>query len=206
MKRIVSTCLLMLACAALLLSSFRTSEPVTYMIHYKSRVTEFRHAQEELLNLIRNTQEFSPSNIARIQQSINENRLHLKTIDFWLRYLEPISYRKINGPLPVEWETEVFEKYEAPYRRDGAGLSLVEIYLHEKEIRKDSLETLIKTSFETSNVFLADSITQNLRTHQHFFLANRLWLLNLAAIYTTGFECPNQENIIHRMVRSGPLG
>jgi len=37
-------------------------------------------------------------------------RLKLKGIDFWLRYLDPIAYKKINGPLPVEWETEVFEK------------------------------------------------------------------------------------------------
>jgi len=29
-----------------------------------------------------------------------------------------------------------------------------------------------------------------------FFLCNRLYLLNLAAIYTTGFECPGNDNII----------
>ena len=52
-------------------------------------------------------------------EKIRENRLKLKEIDFWLRYLEPVAYKKINGPLPVEWETEVFEKWEAPYKRDG---------------------------------------------------------------------------------------
>jgi cytochrome c peroxidase len=47
----------------------------------------------------------------------------MKAIDFWLRYIEPTLYKKINGPLPVEWETEVFEKYEKPYRREGDGFT-----------------------------------------------------------------------------------
>ena len=44
--------------------------------------------------------------------------------------------------------------------------------------------------------FEADSITSQLDTYHHFFLANRLYLLNLAAIYTTGFECPDTGDII----------
>ena len=67
----------------------------------------------------------------------------MKSLDFWFRYLEPEAYRKINGPLPVEWENEVFEKFEPPYRREGAGLSLAEKYLDEKTIDKDSLGALI---------------------------------------------------------------
>ena len=44
--------------------------------------------------------------------------------------------------------------------------------------------------------FEADSITSQLNSYNHFFLANRLFLLNLAAIYTTGFECPDTSDII----------
>ena len=36
----------------------------------------------------------------------------------------------------MEWETEVFEKYEAPYKREGAGLTLAEQYLGENKIIK----------------------------------------------------------------------
>ena len=47
---------------------------------------------------------------------------------------------------------------------------------------------------------MADSITRNLNTHHHFFLANRMFLLNLAAIYTTGFECPDTSRIIPELL------
>ena len=46
----------------------------------------------------------------RVLNYLNETRIYVKNADFWLRYLEPIVYKKINGPLPVEWENEVFEK------------------------------------------------------------------------------------------------
>jgi len=123
-------------------------------------------------------------------------RLKLKGIDFWLRYLDPIAYKKINGPLPVEWETEVFEKWEKPYKRDGAGLTLAELYLEEDDINRDTLLELVQLSINVIPTFLADSITQQLATYHHFFLTNRMFLMNLAAIYTTGFECPNTKNII----------
>ena len=35
-----------------------------------------------------------------------------------------------------------------------------------------------------------------LKDYHHFYLCNRLFLLNLAAIYTTGFECPDPKNVI----------
>jgi cytochrome c peroxidase len=117
-------------------------------------------------------------------------------MDFWFRYLEPISYKKINGPLPVEWETEVFEKFEKPYKREGAGLTLALLYLDESSIKKDHLIELIQASLNATQTFYADSITNELKTYHHFFLCNRLFLLNLAAIYTTGFECPDTAQII----------
>ena len=122
--------------------------------------------------------------------------MRLKNIDFWLRYFEPNAYRKLNGPLPVEWENEVFEKFEPPYRREGAGLSLAELSLDQTPLIKDSLIQLVKKSEEAIKTFEADSITGQLNSYSHFFLANRLFLLNLAAIYTTGFECPDTNHVI----------
>jgi len=131
-----------------------------------------------------------------IKHDMESARLKLKSVDFWLRYFEPVAYKKINGPLPVEWENEVFEKFEKPYKREGAGLSLAELYLNTKGFTKDSLLHLVQLSVDATKTFMADSITRQLDTFDHFFLCNRLYLLNLAAIYTTGFECPGNDNII----------
>lgn len=131
-----------------------------------------------------------------IHKRIGHARNTLKKMDFWLRYLEPVSYKKLNGPLPVEWETEVFEKFEKPYKRYGAGLTLAALYLKEDKPEKDSVLSLFQESILATQVFAEDSITHNLKTFDHFYLCNRLFLLNLAAIYTTGFECPDAEMIV----------
>ncbi len=110
--------------------------------------------------------------------------------------MEPIVYKKINGPLPVEWETEVFEKFEKPYKREGSGLSLAILYLNEEDANKDSLASLIKNSIAATETYGADSITSEFKFFSNFYLCNRLFLLNLAAIYTTGFECPDTNRII----------
>ncbi len=105
---------------------------------YLHRVTTLDSSLQQLRRFIQS----NPSNIietAALKQRIALARLELKKADFWLRYLEPLSYKKINGPLPVEWENEVFEKFEHPYRREGAGLSLAELYLNEWQINKDTL-------------------------------------------------------------------
>ena len=57
-------------------------------------------------------------------------------------------------------------------------------------------EKMLLLSLTAMQVYKADSITENLATFDHFFLCNRLFLLNLAAIYTTGFECPDNDSII----------
>jgi len=171
-----------------------------YIQHYLAKVSEFNESQGELLRSIQKSDLDDQSEIKKVREQIHLSRLKLKDIDFWLRYLEPIAYKKINGPLPVEWETEVFEKFENPYKRDGAGLTLAELYLDEKIIVKDTLIALIESSKTATQVFLADSITQNLTSHHSFFLANRLFLLNLAAIYTTGFECPDTSKIIPELI------
>jgi cytochrome c peroxidase len=132
----------------------------------------------------------------RIIVAINKSRSRLKACDFWLRYTEPNAYKKLNGPLPVEWETEVFEKYEPPYKREGAGLSLAFSYLETADPNKDSLLTLIDASRKALEIYSGDSIVATLNEHGQFYLCNRLFLLNLATIYTTGFECPDKQQII----------
>ena len=196
MKRlfIVLSTLLVLVCTA----SFyeHVPEKTSYVENYRLKLSELKTSQRKLLSIIKSGDLSDPIRINQIKEQIRSCRLKLKAADFWLRYLEPISYKKINGPLPIEWETEVFEKFEQPYKREGAGLTLAELYLEEKVVIKGELIRLIELSDQATEVFLADSITRNLNSYHHFFLCNRLLLLNLAAIYTTGFECPDSDNII----------
>lgn len=176
--------------------SFSLKQGKEYNNLYTSSVGDFHKQLADLTASIKNSDLNNNQSKASIKQQIWNCRLKMKGLDFWFRYLEPNVYRKINGPLPVEWENEVFEKFEPPYKREGAGLSLAEQYLDEKNIRKDSLATLIELSIDALNTFRADSITSQLNSYHHFFLANRLFLLNLAAVYTTGFECPDTNHII----------
>ncbi|WP_462254175.1 cytochrome-c peroxidase [Ferruginibacter sp.] len=181
------------------LYSFAVSKPNNagkYISNYTESINGFSNNQRTLLELIKKTDFSSASGIENIRKQIALARTSLKGIDFWLRYLDPIAYKKINGPLPVEWETEVFEKFEKPYKREGAGLTLAALYLDEKNAEKDSLLNLVASSITATQTFMADSVTGQLQNHHHFFLANRLFLLNLAAIYTTGFECPDTTAII----------
>lgn len=163
---------------------------------YFAELRDFALQQTALQRTISSADFSSGENLSAVRKGIEEARIKLKNIDFWLRYFEPNAYRKINGPLPVEWENEVFEKFEQPYKREGAGLSLAELYMNRPLLEKDSLLSLINRSLDAVGTFEADSITSQLNTYSHFFLANRLYLLNLAAIYTTGFECPDTSRII----------
>jgi cytochrome c peroxidase len=138
----------------------------------------------------------NPQQLEAVRFQLHSARLRMKGVDIWLRYLDPLQYKKINSPLPVEWETEVFEKFEKPYKRDGAGFTLAELYLEEEHIDKDSLRHLVEAAIGATMSYRADSITNELKTYHHFFLCNRLHLLNLAAIYTTGFECPDVEQVV----------
>ncbi|HET6995749.1 MAG TPA: hypothetical protein VFI06_12240, partial [Chitinophagaceae bacterium] len=110
---------------------------------YSARINEFQREQDILISSIETRDHFSTGDIEQIKKQIFSARLKLKAIDFWLRYLEPIAYKKINGPLPVEWETEVFEKFEKPYKRSGAGLTLAELYLDEPAPEKKELLRLL---------------------------------------------------------------
>ncbi len=130
---------------------------------------------------------------------IYKTRESLKKVDPWLRYFEPIEYKKIHGVLPVEWEVEAFEKFEIPYRRNGYGLLLMEEYLTEKNPNLDSLKFLLLHSLSAIERYQADSLQQEIKNPKNVLLVNRLFLLNLASIYTTGFECPNTENIVKEL-------
>lgn len=167
-----------------------------YSQFYSTELREFEQQESVLEQTLATANMASEKDILAVRKAIEKARIKLKNIDFWLRYFEPNAYRKINGPLPVEWENEVFEKFEKPYRREGAGLSLAEISLNQPPLIKDSLLALINRSLEAVKTFEADSITGQLNRYSTFFLANRLFLLNLAAIYTTGFECPDTTRII----------
>lgn len=163
---------------------------------YRSRLAAFAAAQQALLATVQQQDPATDDGRAAIRHGIQEARARMKAMDLWLRYLEPLAYKRINGPLPVEWETEVFEKYEKPYRREGAGLTLAELYLDEPGVRRDSLLQLVRASLAATQVFAADSITRRLATPDHFFLGERLFLLDLAAIYTTAFECPDTGRVV----------
>lgn len=149
------------------------------------------------------------SSLEKLRRTISENfdtaavilQLHecrsvLKQSDFWLRYLEPNAYRQINGPLPVEWEVEVFEKFESPYRREAGGLTLIEQGLDDHTVRHQQLVDWCEQAIRACDVFWHDSVRVFLRTPDAFFFSNRLFILNLTTIYNTGFECPDSSRII----------
>jgi cytochrome c peroxidase len=196
MKRIIVPGIVSLIVVIACFSFKESSKPALYISGYKSRLKDFAEAQQQLMAMIAKSYLPDSTEAARIKAAIHETRLRMKGLDFWLRYLSPNDYRSINGPLPVEWETEVFEKFEKPYRREGAGLTLAELYLDEPMPQKDSLVHLIKSGIAATENYAADTITNELGTFHHFLLCNRLYLLNLAAIYTTGFECPDTARII----------
>lgn len=160
------------------------------------KMSKFEESLNLLSSVITNGDLQNPTNRQQIITHIHQCRLQLKSFDFLLRYLEPTQYKKINGPLPIEWETEVFEKFEKPYKREGSGLTIAEIVLNEGNINKDSLLHLINQARDGINYFKRDSLQAKLKTPNTFLLANRLFLLNLSAIYTTGFECPDNQQIL----------
>lgn len=183
-----------------ILSSSFTNNNKVYTHLYSSNINAFHSALENLYALAGREDILQPQKKKNVIEAIKATRLKLKACDFWLRYLEPVAYKKINGPLPVEWETEVFEKYEAPYKREGAGLTLAWQYLETENPSRDSLLQLINASTASLKTYTADSITSQLDTYHHFFLCNRLFLLDLATIYTSGFDCPGTDAIIPELL------
>lgn len=194
-KKVILSLVLLLS--VLSLFSFKDDAPDSaYTDLYYETLQSFKSKQNELAAVILKADPNKEQDWLTIQKYIQAARNEMKVMDFWFRYLDPLAYKKINSPLPVEWETEVFEKFEKPYKREGAGLTLAALYMEEDGFVKDTLLSLISQSIEASEAYNADSITRYLSSYHHFFLCNRLFLLNTAAIYTTGFECPNTAEVI----------
>lgn len=181
------------------LFSFRKKAETSYEILYNTNISLLVEEQEKLVQLIKSKKSIDSFSSEDVNNEIKQCRKRMKTVDFWIRYFDPINYKLINGPLPVEWETEVFEKFEKPYRREGAGFTLAQLYLNEENFNKDSLEILIQKSVIATKTYQSPEIKVNLKNPETFYFCNRLFLLNLATIYTTGFECPETENVILEM-------
>ncbi len=193
-KFVVIVVLILSACW--LVAFNQSSNTNSYQTNYQLRIGALETAEKQLLETLAQTNLKDSQQVAQLDDAIVRTRLTMKAADFWLRYLEPLAYKQINAPLPVEWETEVFEKYEPPYKRVGAGLTLAYLHLHDDNPNTDTLKSLIQKALTATNIYTHDSITQRLTDYHHFYLCNRLFLLNLAAIYTTGFECPNTDKVI----------
>lgn len=179
-----------------LLISFAIRFETTYQKGYVDLVLQIEAEQQSIYQIARQTDFSNTADKITFQKELKKARSLLKAGDFWLRYFDPVQYLGINGQLPVEWETEVFEKFEKPYRRIGGGISLVELELQESNPRKDSILHYLQRSIESSRAYLADSNTRQILRPEHFFYANRLYLLNLASIYSTGFESPDKQQMI----------
>ncbi len=190
---LVSICLVV---SAVFFISFRENSNVVYAEYYNSGLGTFRESLESLVADIQANDQYTVDAKEKLRRKIGTVRHSMKSVDFWLRYLDPLAYKSVNGPLPVEWETEVFEKHEKPYKRIGAGLTLALLYLDEPRVEKDSLLHLVEKLLSVIDVYCADSTTKALTTFHHFYLCNRLFILNLASIYTTGFECPQSDSIV----------
>ena len=98
-----------------------------YRLDYAKKLDGLRAAQDALLRKIARADISTEPGRDAVRASIRGARRDMKRLDFWMRYLEPLAQKRVNGPLPVEWETEVFEKFEKPYKREGAGLTLARL-------------------------------------------------------------------------------
>ena len=167
-----------------------------FIADYSRLVGNLAGELQTLDSLIRTENWSLPSTIQVVRRQTEMARLSMKKVDLFLRYADPIAHKKINGPLPVEWETEVFEKHEKPYKRLGSGLALLTENLESPQPERDSLLALLAPAQEAVRYFQTDSMKHIWEKPEAFFLANRLFILNLASIYTTGFECPDRSRIL----------
>ncbi|GAA4457375.1 cytochrome-c peroxidase [Rurimicrobium arvi] len=177
--------------------SFKPAKPEgAYHTLYRARMDSLHTCLSGLLRISDTIDYTSEQGRDALKQAIRQCRIVMKRCDIWLRYMEPLAQKQINGPLPVEWETEVFEKFEKPYRREGAGLLLAEQYLDGELVVRDTFRQLIARAVSASQVYLHDSILQRTAEFDHFLFCNRLHLLNLASLYTTGFENADPGQVI----------
>ncbi|MEI9809992.1 MAG: hypothetical protein WDO16_20175 [Bacteroidota bacterium] len=90
--------------AAVCCFSFSLQHKKEYTSLYSNSLAEFKGQLTLLSNTIRSTDISTEQGRQKIREQIRSSRLKMKGLDFWFRYFEPNVYRKINGPLPVEWK------------------------------------------------------------------------------------------------------
>lgn len=166
------------------------------VIVYKERLSRLTAQLSAYRDSLTGTRVFDSTHCLKLKRGLHACRMELKQVDFWLRYSDPILYRHINGPLPVEWEVEVFEKYEPPYMRRAGGFILMEEMLDSGTPVPDSLTAWCDMALAALEQFSDAAHTSPMEQEGWFLYANRLFLLNLSTIYTTGFECPDPSRLI----------
>src|SRR5690606_19958311 len=139
MNKKITLALLVILTAIFSYSFDNSTQTTRYTDNYFDKLNSLYTAESALLATVEQTDVTSEEQLADLAEKINQTRLLLKGVDFWARYLQPIAYRQLNGPLPVEWETEVFEKFEPPYKREGTGLTQLALYIEEEQIDKQHL-------------------------------------------------------------------
>lgn len=83
--------------------SFRNTEtqPKAYAAHYLQRLQSFKQSELALIAAIDKADISKPEERESLKKEISKARIAMKSMDYWLRYLEPLAYKKINSPLPV---------------------------------------------------------------------------------------------------------
>lgn len=190
----LATGVVVLVCSAFMVIG--PERPVqAYQVLYADRIAAVGAGLQNTLRIVDAHDPATENGKAAILSSLHEARLALKRADIWLRYLDPVAYRSINGPLPVEWESEAYEKNGRPHKRIGAGLILAELYLtDEQHPTREALHALIAPAQEAIQRY--QGLSAKLVSADHFLFCERLQVLNLAAIYTTGFECPDADRLL----------
>ena len=181
-----------------ILASFQSKPVERLAIHQilRARTDSLVRSLGQLKDCITRQASQDTCNREVIVRSIHASRVLLKRVDFWLRYADPIHYRWIHGPLPVEWETEVFEKHEAPYLRRAGGLMLIENELQEEDLRIDSMKAWCDMALAGVAAMEMELKNVDYTNPDWFLFANRHFLLNLSTVYTTGYECPAEDRRI----------
>src|SRR4051812_27129156 len=78
---------------------FKDYRQTEYAELYHAGVETFKAKQEDLLQAINKANLNNPTDVEKIRMGIATARQAMKCIDFWIRYMEPTVYKKINGPL-----------------------------------------------------------------------------------------------------------
>ncbi|MCX8079621.1 MAG: cytochrome-c peroxidase [Bacteroidia bacterium] len=174
------------------LSFTRTEIEQNLCDYFRNNIFDLENEIKKMQQLLHN----SDLKKEKIRNQIIECRNKLKHIDIFLRYSEPVLYRKINGPLEVEWETEVFEKHEKPYRREGKGFFLIQEGLNETQPDFKKIREWAKDLDKDLKKYLHDTIIIEINKPEYFPFAARLFILNLLTLYTTGFENADEGRIL----------